>query len=157
METSWTCTIFSALTTLELYKILQLRNEVFIVEQNCPYQDCDEKDFAAHHLCAWQNNQLVAYTRLLPPGISYPEQASIGRVLTALSVRRQNLGKELMTRSIREIYTLFGRVDIAIGAQFYLKNFYEAFSFIQASELYLEDDIPHIRMELSGQLSLLIQ
>lgn len=152
METTWTTITFSDLTNIELYKILQVRNEVFIVEQNCPYQDCDEKDFAAYHLCAWQNNQLVAYSRLLPPGISHPENASIGRVLTASSARRQNLGKELMTRSIRKIYTLFGRIDIAISAQYYLKNFYELFSFIQVSEIYLEDDIPHIRMELSRQL-----
>lgn len=150
METIWTCTIFSDLTNMELYKILQLRNEVFIVEQNCPYPDCDEKDFAAYHLCAWQNNQLVAYSRLLSPGISFPEKASIGRVLTAHSARRHNLGKELMARSIREIYTLFGRVDIIISAQYYLKNFYESFFFIQASEIYLEDDIPHIKMELSS-------
>ena len=150
METIWTCTTFSELTNLELYKILQLRNKVFIVEQNCPYPDCDEKDFAAHHLCAWQNNQLVAYSRLLPPGISFPEKASIGRVLTASSARRQDLGKELMIRSIREIYALFGRIDIAISAQYYLKNFYESFFFFQSGEIYLEDDIPHIPMELSS-------
>ena len=150
METTWTCTHFSDLTNIELYKILQLRNEVFILEQNCPYQDCDEKDFDAFHLCAWQTNQLVAYARLLPPGISFPEEASIGRVLTANSARKQELGRELMIRSIRKIYTLFGRVDIAISAQFYLKNFYESFSFIQVGELYLEDDIPHIRMDLSS-------
>lgn len=148
METTWTCSDFSDLTNMEVYKILQLRNEVFIVEQNCPYPDCDEKDFAAYHLCAWQNDQLVAYSRLLAPGISFPEKASIGRVLTSPSARRQNLGKELMTRSIRGIYTLFGRIDIEISAQYYLKSFYEFFSFIQASEIYLEDDIPHIKMDL---------
>ncbi len=148
METTWTCTNFSDLTNMELYKILKIRNEVFILEQNCPYQDCDEKDFDAFHLCAWQNNQLVAYSRLLRPGISFPEKASIGRVLTASSARRQNLGKELMILSIRKIYTLFGRVDIAISAQYYLLNFYKSFSFFQVSEVYLEDDIPHVTMEL---------
>ena len=148
METTWTCTNFSDLTNMELYKILKIRNEVFILEQDCPYQDCDERDFAAFHLCAWQNNQLVAYSRLLRPGISFPEKASIGRVLTASSARRQNLGKELMILSIRKIYTLFGRVDIAISAQYYLLNFYKSFSFFQVSEVYLEDDIPHVTMEL---------
>ena len=150
VETSWTCTNFSDLTNIELYKILQLRNEVFIIEQNCPYQDCDEKDFDAFHLCAWQGNQLVAYSRLLPPGISFPEKASIGRVLTANSARKQDLGRELMIRSIRKVYTLFGRVDIAISAQCYLKDFYESFSFIQVSETFLEDDIPHMTMELAS-------
>lgn len=150
METTWTCTHFSDLTNIELYRILQLRNEVFIIEQNCPYQDCDEKDFDAFHVRAWQNKQLVAYSRLLPPGISFPEEASIGRVLTANFARKQELGRELMIRSIRKIYTLFGRVAIAISAQFYLKSFYESFSFIQVGELYLEDDIPHIRMDLSS-------
>ena len=132
-----------------MYKILQLRNEVFIVEQDCVYPDCDDKDFVAHHLCAWQNDQLVAYSRLLPPGISFPEKASIGRVLTALTVRRQKLGEELMDRSIKETDRLFGPVDIAISAQFYLRKFYESFSFIQTSEVYLEDNIPHIQMELN--------
>ncbi|MEO6682626.1 MAG: GNAT family N-acetyltransferase [Ginsengibacter sp.] len=135
---------------MELYKILQLRNEVFIVEQNCPYLDCDEKDFVAHHLCGWQDNRLVAYSRVLPPGISFAGKASIGRVLTALSVRRHQLGKELMTRSIREVYNLYGQVNIAISAQYYLKRFYESFSFAQISDIYLEDDIPHIRMELTA-------
>lgn len=148
METTWKTSTFSNLTNIELYKILQVRNEVFIVEQACPYADCDDKDFAAHHVCAWQRNQLVAYSRLLPPGIAFPREASIGRVLTATSARRQDLGKELMTRSIREIYALYGRIDIGISAQYYLKNFYESFSFIQAGEMYLEDDIPHIHMEL---------
>lgn len=132
---------------MEVYKILQLRNEVFIVEQNCVYPDCDEKDFFSYHVCAWQNNQLVAYSRLLPPGVSYPGKASIGRVLTAPSARGQNLGRELMTRSIKEIDSLFGKVDIAISAQFYLKKFYESFLFVQVSEVYLEDDIPHLKME----------
>lgn len=149
METTWTCTFFSDLTNIELYKILQLRNEVFIVEQDCVYPDIDGKDFEAHHLCAWRNNKLLAYSRLLPPGISYPEMASIGRILTASSVRRQELGKELMVKSIEETHRLFGPVKIAISAQLYLRKFYESFSFVQTSEVYLEDNIPHIHMELN--------
>lgn len=148
METTWTCAFFSDLTNIEVYKILQLRNEVFIVEQNCVYPDCDGKDFIAHHLCAWQNDQLVAYARLLPPGISFPDKASIGRVLTAPSVRRQKLGIQLMERSINETHRLFGPGIIAISAQLYLRKFYESFSFVKTSEIYLEDNIPHIHMEL---------
>lgn len=133
-----------------MYKILQLRNEVFIVEQDCVYQDCDEKDFYAWHLCGWQGGTLVAYSRLLAKGISYPDHASVGRVLTSGTVRRQSIGRELMRRSIQEIDRLFETRDIAISAQYYLKSFYESFGFIQVSDVYLEDNIPHIRMELEG-------
>ena len=148
LETIWTCNSFSDLTNFEVYKILQLRNEVFIVEQDCVYPDCDERDFVAHHLCAWQNDQLVAYARLLPPDVSFPGKASIGRVLTAASVRRQKLGIELMERAIKETHQLFGPGIIAISAQLYLRKFYESFSFEKTSEIYLEDNIPHIHMEL---------
>lgn len=144
---TWKCQSFSELSTLELYKILQLRNEVFVVEQNCPYQDCDEKDWKAYHLSAWQNGNLVAYTRLLPQGISYQDAASIGRVVTSSLVRKQHIGKQLMANSIEKIYELFGKVPIKIGAQLYLKKFYESFSFIQISPVYLEDGIEHITME----------
>lgn len=144
---TWQCKTFSELTTEELYKILQLRNEVFVVEQNCPYQDCDGKDVTAHHLCAWKGEKLLAYTRLLPIGISYPQAASIGRVVTSPAVRRQNLGKQLMQNSIEKIYFLFGQVPIIIGAQLYLKAFYESFNFVQVGDGYLEDGIPHITMQ----------
>ena len=144
---TWQCKTFSELTTEELYKILQLRNEVFVVEQNCPYQDCDGKDLKAHHFSAWDNSVLVAYTRLLPKGVSYDTGASIGRVLTSPKVRGQKLGKELMQKSIDKIYELYGQMPIIIGAQLYLKRFYESFAFVQQGEGYLEDNIPHIVME----------
>ncbi len=144
---SWQCKTFSELTNEELYKILQLRNEVFVVEQNCPYQDCDNKDLKAHHLTGWNGDILVAYTRLLPKGISYPDAASIGRVVTSPAFRGKNLGRELMLKSMESIYTLFGHVPITIGAQLYLKRFYESFSFLQQGAGYLEDGIPHITME----------
>ncbi len=144
---TWQCKTFSELSNEELYKILQLRNEVFVVEQNCPYQDCDGKDLKAYHLTAWKENTLVAYTRLLPQGISYPDAASIGRVVTSPSARKQNLGKQLMLNSIENIYHLFGKTTIIIGAQLYLKKFYESFGFIQVDDGYLEDGIPHITME----------
>lgn len=144
---SWQCKPFSELTNEELYKILQLRNEVFVVEQNCPYQDCDDKDLKAYHLTAWDDDTLVAYTRLLPKGIPYADAASIGRVVTSPKVRGQNLGKQLMLNSIEKIYLLYSQVPITIGAQLYLKRFYESFSFVQKGEVYLEDNIPHITME----------
>jgi ElaA protein len=144
---TWQCKAFSELTNLELYKILQLRNEVFVVEQNCPYQDCDNKDIPAYHLCAWQNETLVAYSRLLPQGISYPEAVSIGRVITSPTVRRQDLGKQLMTKSIDQVYHLFGKMAIIIGAQLYLKKFYESLGFVQIDDGYVEDGIPHIHMK----------
>jgi ElaA protein len=143
---SWQCKYFTELTNFELYKILQLRNEVFVVEQNCAYQDCDDKDMKAYHYMGWQKNKLIAYARLLGIGISYPDAASIGRVITAKSIRKQNIGKQLMYNSIKEIYGLFGTVSIRVSAQFYLKSFYESFGFVQDSEIYLEDGIEHISM-----------
>lgn len=144
---TWQCKFFSELDNKELYKILQLRIEVFVVEQNCAYQDCDDKDLKAYHLTGWDGENLVAYTRLLEKGISYPEAASIGRVITARSARGQNLGKQLMLKSIEQLYILFGKVPIKISAQLYLKRFYESFSFVQQGGVYLEDGIDHIAME----------
>ena len=142
----WQCKYFTDLSPFELYKILQLRSEVFIVEQNCAYQDCDIKDLKAYHYCGWENEDVVAYTRLLAKGISYEDAASIGRVVTAQSVRGKNIGKQLMKNSIDEIYRLFGEVPIRISAQLYLKRFYESFSFVQKSGVYMEDGIEHISM-----------
>lgn len=144
---TWQCKTFSELSNEEIYKILQLRNEVFVVEQNCAYQDCDNKDLNAFHLTVWERDNLVAYTRLLPPGYSYPAVASIGRVCVAFSSRGKNLGKLLMSKSIEQVYHLFGNVPIKISAQLYLKHFYESFSFVQNGSVYLEDGIEHISME----------
>lgn len=142
----WQCKSFSELTAEELYKILQLRSEVFVVEQNCIYQDCDNKDLEAFHFMAWEDDSLIAYARLLKPGISYSEAASIGRVCVAAPSRRKNLGKLLMDKSIAEVYRLFGAISIKISAQLYLKHFYESFSFVQLGDVYLEDGIEHILM-----------
>lgn len=146
-ETIWKCQPFDELSTVELYKILELRNKVFIVEQNCVYQDCDRKDFKAYHLTAWQGTELVAYTRLFPIGVYFQNAASIGRVITATSARRQRIGTKLLENSIEHIYSLFGKSIIKISAQLYLKSFYELFLFKQVSEVYLEDGIDHIAME----------
>lgn len=145
MELQWQLKKFEELTPFELYAVLQLRNEVFVVEQNCVFQDADDKDQPSWHLMGWLDHKLVAYTRLVPPGISYT-QASIGRVVTAPSVRRFGAGKALMQESIDQLYRLFGTVPIKLGAQFYLKKFYESFDFRQVSDIYLEDGIEHIYM-----------
>ena len=138
---------FEALTLGQLYAIMQLRIEVFIVEQNCPFQDADNKDDKAYHLMAWKQDLLVAYTRLLPPGISYKEP-SIGRVVTSPKARGEGNGHELMQRSIKECYSLFGKREIRIGAQLYLKKFYESHGFRQDGPVYDEDGIDHIEMML---------
>jgi ElaA protein len=119
---------------------------VFVVEQSCIYQDADNKDQGSYHFTGWMNNRLIAYTRLLPKGIAYNDYVSIGRVVTSPSARGNNIGKELMERSIEQSYNLFGNVQIKIGAQIYLKKFYAEFGFHQTSDVYLEDGIEHIEM-----------
>ena len=142
---NWTVKEFDALTPHELYAILQLRSEVFGVEQKCVYQDMDNKDQHCYHMMCWQKDQLVAYTRLVPPGISYSEP-SIGRVVTSRDVRGTGLGKTLVEKSIAEILKIYGKSPIKIGAQLYLKKFYESFDFEQTGDIYDEDGIPHIHM-----------
>ena len=142
---NWTIKRFDELTLDELYIVLQLRNEVFIVEQNCAYNDPDGKDQSAWHLMAIEDNKLIAYTRILPPGVSYSDPA-IGRVVTAPSTRRSGLGKELMKRSIEACDKLFGKSSITLSAQVYLQSFYESLGFIVVGEQYLDDGIPHIKM-----------
>lgn len=146
MNIDWKLKSFDDLSNKELYSIMQLRAEVFVVEQNCPYQDADGKDLKSFHLMGFDTNgKLIAYTRILPPNISYSE-ASIGRVVSSPSVRGKGVGKKLMEQSIVEIEKSFGRVPIKIGAQLYLKKFYEDFGFEMSSDEYLEDNIPHIEM-----------
>jgi ElaA protein len=142
---TWICKPFADLKPIELYAILQLRNEVFIVEQNCPYQDLDNKDLKAYHLMGTGAGKLLAYSRLLAPGISYSE-SSIGRIVSSPAARKSGMGKELMQESIKHIRHLFQTDTIRIGAQLYLKKFYELYGFIQDGNPYLEDDIPHIIM-----------
>ncbi len=146
MEIHWLLKKFQELTPYQLYAALQLRNQVFVVEQNCVFQDADDKDQNAFHLLGFENNNLVAYTRILPAGVVYQE-ASIGRVVTAPAVRGSGAGRLLMAQSINYLYELFGSIPIKIGAQLYLKKFYESFDFKQVSEVYLEDGIEHILME----------
>lgn len=141
------CLHFSELSTFQLYDILALRIEVFCVEQNCPYQDCDGLDLNSWHLMGLdENGRLVCYTRLLPKGVAYEAYASIGRVVSSPSVRGKGYGKILMEKSIDMCYRLFGTGPIKIGAQSYLLEFYQSFGFESNGEHYLEDGIPHTRM-----------
>jgi ElaA protein len=145
MNINWTIKKFEGLTPAELYAILQLRSEVFVVEQNCVFQDMDNKDQHSYHLMGWIDEKLVAYTRLVPAGIIY-SIPSIGRVVTSPSVRNTGVGRVLMQKSIDKTYTLFGKVQIKIGAQLYLQKFYSSLGFKQTSDVYLEDNIEHIEM-----------
>jgi ElaA protein len=145
MQIQWLLKKFEALSPYELYAILRPRNEVFVVEQNCVFQDADDRDQSSYHLMGFHNDTLVAYTRLVPPGQAYKE-VSIGRIVTSPSVRRSGAGKELMEHSIDAVYKIFGVQPIQIGAQLYLKKFYESFRFEQVSDVYLEDGIEHIHM-----------
>ena len=137
---------FQELTTTELYQILQLRAEVFVVEQDCVYQDIDFKDQKALHIFVFKNDKVVAYTRIFKPG-DYFENASIGRVVVAASERKFGYGHEIMKASIIAIKNNFKVDEITISAQKYLKKFYETHQFKQVGEEYLEDGIPHIRMD----------
>jgi ElaA protein len=136
---------FSELTTNELYAILQLRSEVFVVEQNCVYQDIDFKDQKALHVLGFKNDKIVAYTRIFNSG-DYFTKASIGRVVVAENERKFGYGHLILKHSIEAIKTYFNETVIKISAQTYLRNFYHSHGFIQTGEEYLEDGIPHIAM-----------
>lgn len=143
---TWVLKEFSALTPHELYAILRLRTEVFVIEQTCIFQDMDNKDQQCRHLMGFDDDQnLVAYTRLVPPGVSFVEP-SIGRVVTAASARGGGVGRLLMEKSIAETLQLYGKTPIRLGAQLYLKKFYESLGFSQSSDIYDEDGIDHIEM-----------
>jgi ElaA protein len=149
MKINWELKTFNELSVMELYTILQLRAEVFVVEQNCPYLDTDGKDLKCFHLMGYDEKAaLIAYSRIVPAGISFKE-VSIGRVVSSPNVRNTGAGKALMQKAIEEIKLKFGETPIRIGAQLYLQKFYESFGFVLASDEYLEDNIPHIEMLLN--------
>lgn len=141
----WIVKTFEELTTTELYALLRLRSEVFVVEQTCAFQDMDDTDQLAVHVMGYIDNELVAYTRLFGPGIKY-EYASIGRVVTSQKVRGSGAGRQLMEYSIAIVEERFGKAPIKIGAQQYLQKFYTSLGFEKSSEMYMEDAIPHIEM-----------
>lgn len=136
---------FEELTTIELYTLLQLRSEVFVVEQDCVYQDIDGKDSKALHVLGYVNNELVAYLRIFGPEI-YFKNPSLGRVVVKNTHRKQAFGQQLVQKGLEKMDTLFCGKTIEISAQTYLKKFYEEFNFNQVGEGYLEDGIPHIKM-----------
>lgn len=137
---------FTALSTQELYEILKLRSEVFIVEQNCVYQDIDSKDQKALHVLGYHEDELVAYCRLFDAGY-YFDNASIGRVIVSPKYRENKWGHDLMREAIAGVTEHFSKSQITISAQLYLQKFYESHGFVKTSEMYLEDDIPHIEMK----------
>lgn len=141
----WEIKKFKELSVEELYRILELRNSVFIVEQECIYQDCDRKDLEAFHLLCIEDDKVIATLRILNKGVAYKEM-SIGRVVVHKEYRRQNLGRKSMEMAIEYIKDKYGDSPIRISAQVYIKEFYKSLGFIEVSDVYLEDDIPHIEM-----------
>jgi ElaA protein len=140
------CVSFAELRPVDLYGILALRQNVFVLEQTCFYADLDGIDLACHHLFRKINGKIISTARLVPPGIVYAE-ASIGRVCTAIEERKTGEGKMLMQTAIEQTEKLFGKGGIKIGAQLYLEKFYNNFGFIRESEPYDEDGILHIKMK----------
>jgi len=136
---------FNELSIKELYNLLQLRSEVFVVEQNCVYQDLDGEDEQALHILGYKNDQLVAYTRVFKPG-NYFKEASIGRVVVVKSEREHKYGYDIMYASIAAVKEYYKTSTIKISAQVYLKNFYRNLGFKDIGEEYLEDGIPHLAM-----------
>ena len=146
MVLEWKIKRFEALSIYELYDLLQLRSEVFVVEQNCVYQDSDGKDKKALHLIGEYEKKIVAYARLFKSG-DYFEEASVGRVVVGTNFRDKKWGHDLMHEAILGIELHFNETKITISAQLYLQKFYESHGFVATSDVYLEDDIPHIQMK----------
>ncbi len=141
----WKNKHFSELSAQEWYDIGKIRMEVFIIEQNCIYLDLDNKDLDAIHIYGEQNGEIVAYTRLLAPNVTYPE-VSIGRVVVAQKCRGIKLGDLLLEKTLDIANQKYGRVPIKISAQEHLKGFYQKHGFKVVTESYLEDGIPHVGM-----------
>jgi ElaA protein len=147
MQVNWQLREFHHLNAVELYQMLRLRSEVFVVEQQCIFLDMDNKDQDCWHLLGWKSHLLAAAARLVPPGVVYDEM-SIGRVVTSPQARRAGIGRLLMEAAIERSYALFGNNPIRIGAQLYLEKFYSSLGFATAGNIYLEDGIQHVEMLL---------
>ena len=141
---------FSQLDNDQLYQILQLRSEVFVLEQNCAYQDIDGSDQQAQHLLVMQNMHLIGYARIMPPACHKDEYASIGRVVIKQKSRQHQLGQQLMQQAINHTLSLYPDYPIKISAQTYLSRFYQNLGFVNTGVYYLEDDIPHQEMLYQG-------
>ena len=139
---------FKELTVDDIYYILRLRSEVFVIEQNCIYQDIDKKDLEAIHVLIKEEDKLIGYARILKKGTSYEKYSSIGRVVVKKKERYKTTGKKLMQFSVKKCFELYPNDAIKISAQTYLKNFYVAQGFVYKGEDYLEDAIPHCAMYL---------
>ena len=146
----WRTIPFHKLTTIELYHLLRLRVDVFVVEQTCPYPELDAKDYAegVYHLMGYIEGEIVACARLLPPGISY-DNLSIGRVAVKQSVRGDGFGHQLLNQALYQCEQRWPGASIEIGAQQHLTAFYQSHGFVVTSEAYLEDGIAHVDMMLS--------
>ncbi len=148
----WSCKAFKQLSLDEFHDIIQLREIVFVVEQDCPYLDVDGKDKDALHVFGEYQGNIVATTRILKPGKSYDEVA-IGRVVTSPTVRGMGIGKKLMEESMKFVKLHFGEVPVRISAQTYLLEYYKYFGFVETGKEYLEDNIPHLEMLYTPQSS----
>jgi len=137
---------YEELLTDELYDILTLRQEVFIVEQDCPYLDNDGLDKSSLHIIGTQNEKVVAYARILPKSIQYKDYTAIGRVVTSKSIRGQKIGQKLFDYALKTCLDLYPEYQIKLSSQVYIKKFYADFGFEEIGDAYLEDDIPHIAM-----------
>ena len=144
-ELNWSLQPFDSLTVSQLYSILAARAAVFVVEQNCPYQDMDAVDAHSLHLTAWQGEKVAAYLRIVPPAMKFAEP-SIGRVLTSSDFRTTGLGRQLMRRGVEYLDELYPKQTARIGAQAHLQHFYGEFGFVTDSDIYMEDGIPHVEM-----------
>lgn len=141
----WKIKKFDELNAEEIYEILKIRNQVFIVEQQCPYLDCDGRDMKSYHLFLENNNEIAAYLRIIEKGVSYNE-ISIGRVLVNSKYRGKGLARDMMKEAIGYINNQLNETSIRIEAQAYLIDFYKSLGFKQTSKVFLEDNIPHIEM-----------
>lgn len=148
MQVRWEWHAFDALTPRRLYAVLAARAAVFVVEQNCPYQDLDGRDAAAEHLVAWAGDEVAAYARTFAPGTPGAQgaDASVGRVLTTARFRGASLGRELVGRALGRLDECHPTHAVRISAQQYLERFYRSFGFATVSAPYLEDGIPHVAM-----------
>lgn len=142
---NWHVKKFEELECEEIYKVLQIRNKIFIVEQKCAYQDCDGKDKNSYHLYLEDKGEIISYSRILPRKVSYNE-VSIGRVLVNKNYRGMGIAKKMMIKAINFIEKNLGEKEIKIQAQCYLIDFYKSLGFKEISNEYLEDNIPHIDM-----------
>jgi ElaA protein len=145
----WECRSFAELSPAQLYRILKLRQDVFILEQDCLYPDIDDQDLHAQHIFAHEGDSLLAYLRSLPPGLDYRE-SSLGRIVVSQAARGRRLGRELVRRGIHYNRERWPDASIRIGAQAYLEAFYVDMGFVTDSAVYVEDGIPHIKMVFEG-------